>query len=222
VTVRVVVADDHAVSLTGLVMILGAHSEIDVVATATNGHEAIEACREHDADVVVMDLKMPYMDGTEATRVLASDSESHVTQPAPRVLVLTTFDDDESVYAALQAGASGFLLKSAAARSIVEAVLQVAKGNGWLEPSIVGQVLSRLALPSTPEGRNEALARLSPRELEVLALMAQGMTNAEIREHLTLSEATVKTHVSRILMKTGCHDRAQAVALAFRTRLVDP
>jgi RNA polymerase sigma factor (sigma-70 family) len=215
--VRVVVADDQALVRTGFRMILTADG-IDVVGEATTGQEAVDAARRTRPDVVLMDIRMPEMDGLEATRrILATDGEG------PRVLMLTTFDLDEYVYAALTAGASGFLLKDVTPEQLTGAVRLVRAGDALLAPSITRRLVERFA------GRGEQasavhrdLAALTPREREVLKLLAHGMSNAELAAELLLSEATVKTHVARILGKLQLRDRVQAVVVAYETGLVAP
>ncbi len=220
--VSVVVAEDQPLVRAGLVMLLQAGEGIRVLAEAGDGAEAVELARAHRPDVVVMDVRMPGMDGVTATRLLTSDAagpsgSGHLV----KVLVVTTFDEDHAVHAALRAGASGYLLKGAAPRDLLPAVRAVAAGEAWLDPGVAGAVIAALAaLPDPGAPAPQLLERLTPREREVLALVANGMTNVEIRDHLVLSEATVKTHVSRILMKTGSHDRAKAVVLAYRSGLV--
>jgi RNA polymerase sigma factor (sigma-70 family) len=213
----VVVADDQALVRTGFRMILTADG-IDVVGEATTGQEAVDAARRTRPDVVLMDIRMPEMDGLEATRrILATDGEG------PRVLMLTTFDLDEYVYAALTAGASGFLLKDVTPEQLTGAVRLVRAGDALLAPSITRRLVERFA------GRGEEasavhrdLASLTPREREVLKLLAHGMSNAELAAELQLSEATVKTHVARILGKLQLRDRVQAVVVAYETGLVAP
>jgi RNA polymerase sigma factor (sigma-70 family) len=216
-TVRVVVADDQALVRTGFRMILTADG-IEVVAEASNGTEAIEAVRRTRPDVVLMDIRMPGLDGLEATRrILAADGD------APRVLMLTTFDLDEYVYAALAAGASGFLLKDVTPEQLTAAVRLVQAGDALLAPSITRRLVERFA-----RGGKEAsavhrdLASLTPREREVLQLLARGLSNAELAAAFQLSEATVKTHVARILGKLQLRDRVQAVVVAYETGLVAP
>lgn len=222
-TVSVVVADDQPLVRSGLVLLLQADPGVRVVAEAADGQQAVDLARQHRPDVVVMDLRMPGTDGVTATRLLAADAADpagadHLT----KVLVVTTFDDDETVYAALRAGASGFLLKQAAPRDLLSAVHAIAAGEAWIDPGVAGSVIAALAGQPGPSTAPARLERLTPRESEVLVLVAHGMSNADIRDHLVLSEATVKTHVSRIFMKTGSRDRAQAVSLAYESGLVTP
>ena len=216
-TPRVVVADDQALVRTGFRMILTAGG-IEVVGEATNGLEAVEAVRRTRPDVVLMDIRMPELDGLEATRrILASSSE------VPRVVILTTFDLDHYVYAALTAGASGFLLKDVTPEHLVAAVRLVRTGDALLAPVITRRLVERFARRDPDDAAiHRDLAALTARELEVLRLLAQGLSNAELAARLHLSEATVKTHVARILGKLALRDRVQAVVLAYRTGLVTP
>ncbi|MFF5077515.1 response regulator [Actinoplanes sp. NPDC000266] len=216
VPLRVVIADDQALVRAGFRMILAADG-IDVVAEAENGAEAVEAVRRSGPDVVLMDIRMPDMDGIEATRRILAAAVP------PRVIMLTTFDLDNYVYAALGLGASGFLLKDVTPEYLVAAVRIVRDGDALLAPSITRRLVERF---TTPEPRDSPLHRdltaLTPREREVLTLLAQGLSNVEIAGRLFLSEATVKTHVARILAKLGLRDRVQAVVVAYETRLVTP
>ncbi len=216
-TVRVVVADDQALVRTGFQMILAADG-IEVVAEASNGTEAIDAVRRTRPDVVLMDIRMPGLDGLEATRrILAADGD------APRVLMLTTFDLDESVYAALAAGASGFLLKDVTPEQLTSAVRLVRAGDALLAPSITRRLVERFARGGKETSVvHRDLASLTPREREVLQLLARGLSNAELAATFQLSEATVKTHVARILAKLQLRDRVQAVVVAYETGLVAP
>ncbi|HEX8628821.1 MAG TPA: response regulator transcription factor [Catenuloplanes sp.] len=214
---RVVVADDQALVRAGFRMILTADG-IDVVAEATNGAEAVDAVRRTRPDVVLMDIRMPELDGLEATRRIFTDAPD-----APRVIMLTTFDLDHYVYAALTAGASGFLLKDVTPEHLVAAVRMVRAGDALLAPAITRRLVERFAHRDTDLGSlHRDLAALTPRELEVLSLLAQGLSNAELAGRLHLSEATVKTHIARILAKLGLRDRVQAVVAAYRTGLVSP
>jgi DNA-binding NarL/FixJ family response regulator len=215
---RVVIADDQALVRIGFRMILTARG-IEVVGEAGDGVEAIEAVRRLRPDVVLMDIRMPTMDGLEATRRILAES------PDCRVLMLTTFDLDRYVYAALAAGASGFLLKDVTPEHLAAAVRLVNTGDALLAPSITRRLVERFAVgdqgPAQPAVHRD-LAVLTPRELEVLTLMGHGLSNAELATELTLSEATVKTHVARIFAKLSLRDRAQAVVLAYETGLVAP
>ena len=215
--VRVVVADDQALVRTGFRMILTADG-IEVVAEASNGTEAIDAVRRTRPDVVLMDIRMPGLDGLEATRrILAADGD------APRVLMLTTFDLDEYVYAALAAGASGFLLKDVTPEQLTAAVRLVRAGDALLAPSITRRLVERFARGGQETSAvHRDLASLTPREREVLQLLARGLSNAELAAAFHLSEATLKTHVARILGKLQLRDRVQAVVVAYETGLVAP
>ncbi|WP_042377226.1 response regulator [Streptacidiphilus melanogenes] len=222
---RVVIADDQALVRTGFTMILGAQG-IEVVAEADTGAAAVQAVRRTLPDVVLMDVRMPEMDGLEATRrILSADSEH-----SPRVIILTTFDLDQYVYAALNAGASGFLLKDISPEHLVNAVRTVQTGDALLAPAITRRLIARFARrddPSLPGGHDRAaqhsrLSSLTPRETEVLLLISHGLSNSELAAHLHLSEATVKTHVARILAKLHLRDRVQAVVLAYQTGLATP
>jgi len=214
---RVVIADDQTLVRGGFRMILGA-AGIPVVAEAADGAQAVAAVLKHRPDVVLMDIRMPEMDGLEATRrILASQAGS-----VCRIIILTTFDLDQYVYAALTMGASGFLLKDVSPEQLVAAVRLVRAGDALLAPSITRRLIKQFApRPSTPTAHGD-LSGLTPRELEVLRLMARGLSNAELAGQLTLSEATVKTHVARILAKLGLRDRVQAVVLAYETGLAAP
>jgi len=219
VSVSIVVADDQRLVRAGIAMLLAAEDDLDVVAEAADGREAVELARSRGADLVLMDVRMPGMDGVAATRLLTADSAD--SDKLVRVLVLTTFDDDDAVYGALRAGASGFLLKHAAPRDLVSAVRAVAAGEAWIDPAVAGRVIAALAaLPGPGRSAPQVLERLTPREREVLALLATGLSTREITARLVLSEATVKTHIARCLMKTGSRDRAHAVVLAYQSGLV--
>ena len=214
---RVVVADDQALVRAGFRMILTADG-IEVVAEASNGAEAIDAVRRHRPDVVLMDIRMPDLDGLAATRQLLTGPGD-----APRVIMLTTFDLDQYVYEALAAGASGFLLKDVTPEQLVAAVRLVRAGDALLAPAITRRLVHRFARPAAePPALHRDLDALTPRELEVLGLLAHGLSNAELAARLHLSEATVKTHVARILAKLNLRDRVQAVVVAYRTGLVTP
>ena len=212
---RVVIADDQALVRSGFRMILGA-AGIPVVGEASDGAQALAAVREYGPDVVLMDIRMPGMDGLEATRrILAGPADAGC-----RIIILTTFDLDEYVYAALTAGASGFLLKDVSPEQLVDAVRTVRSGDALLSPSITRRLVERFAsAASAPATVHGDLSELTPRELEVLQLLARGLSNAELAAELVLSEATVKTHVARILRKLGLRDRVQAVVLAYQTGL---
>ena len=212
---RVVIADDQTLVRSGFRLILGA-AGIAVVAEAADGREAVAAALKHRPDVVLMDIRMPEMDGLEATRRILAGSRPGADV---RIIMLTTFDLDQYVYAALAAGASGFLLKDVSPEHLVAAVRLVRCGDALLAPSITRRLVERFAPRSAGAGGAD-LAVLTPRELEVLGLVARGLSNAELAAALTLSEATVKTHVARILAKLQLRDRVQAVVLAYETGLV--
>jgi DNA-binding NarL/FixJ family response regulator len=214
---RILIADDQALVRGGLRMILDAQPDLEVVGEAADGHEALRRAGELSPDLVLMDVRMPELDGLEATRRLLARRE-----PSPKVLMLTTFDLDDYVYEAIRAGASGFLLKTAPPQQLVEGIRTVMAGDALLAPEITRRLLERfISRPPQPTGTPPALADLSQRELEVLRLMADGRSNAEIAGALFLSEATIKTHVNHILTKLRLRDRVQAVALAYRTGLMD-
>ncbi|MEH3052855.1 MAG: response regulator transcription factor [Patulibacter minatonensis] len=218
-SLRVLIVDDQGLVRAGFRMILDAEPDLQVVGEATNGHEAVRQAATLQPDVVLMDVRMPELDGIEATRrILAA---ARVDDP-PRVLILTTFDLNEHVYDALRAGASGFLLKDAPPERLADGIRTVAAGESLLAPSItrrlVEEVAQRRAAPEPPPGLDE----LTARELEVFGLIARGMSNAEIAERLVVSETTVKTHVARVLMKLGVRDRVQAVVLAYESGVAVP
>jgi DNA-binding NarL/FixJ family response regulator len=217
-TTRVLLVDDQPLLRTGFRMILSAESNLTVVGEAGDGAAAVELARKLRPDVVLMDIRMPGMDGIQATRALAGPG---VEDPI-KVLILTTFGLDEYVVESLRAGASGFLLKDAPPEDLVEAILIVAAGEALLAPSVTRRLLDRLAsrLPPANENAIPALSELTDRELEVLKLLARGLSNAEIAERLVISETTVKTHVSRVLSKLDLRDRVQAVILCYETGLV--
>jgi DNA-binding NarL/FixJ family response regulator len=218
--VKVLIADDQAMVREGFAALLGAQPDIQVVGTAGDGKAALEAAGRLRPDVVLMDVRMPVMDGLTATRrLLAGDG----ARSSVRVLILTTFDLDEYVYEALRAGASGFILKDASAADLVAAVRVVAGGDALIAPSVTRRLIADFARQRAPERpRPEVLGALTPRETEVLTLVARGWSNAEITAELVLSEETVKTHVSRILAKLSLRDRVQAVVLAYECGLVQP
>jgi DNA-binding NarL/FixJ family response regulator len=214
--IRVVVADDQPLVRSGLCTILDAQPDIDVIGEAGDGHEAVALARLERPDVVLMDVRMPGLDGIAATRQLAGPD---VTEPMA-VLVLTTFDLDEHVYDALRAGARGFLLKDATRDELVNAVRVVARGDALLAPSVTRRLIEQMAAGAPSRPVAAAVDDLTPREREVLLLVAEGLTNAEIAQRLVVGEATVKTHVARMLMKLGLRDRIQAVILAYESGLV--
>lgn len=212
---RVLVVDDQRMVSGGFSLILSVEDDLDVVATAANGEEALAVARELHPDVTLMDVQMPVMDGIEATR-------RFVEEGLGRVVILTTFDRDDYLFSALDAGASGFLLKNADADELAEAVRTVGHGHALLAPEVTRRVIERRAAASasTSQEADERLAALTPRERDVLGLLGRGCSNAEIAEHLFVGEATVKTHVSNVLMKLGLRDRVQAVVAAYETGLV--
>jgi DNA-binding NarL/FixJ family response regulator len=216
-TIRVVVADDQGMVRSGFTTLLNAQPDIDVIGEAVNGQEAIVRAAELCPDVILMDVRMPVLDGLQATRRITA------LDVRPRILILTTFDLDDYVYEALRAGASGFLLKDASAGELAAAVRVVAAGDGLLAPSVTRRLIAefaRLGAPRSPDRKN--LKDLTDRETEVLALVARGLTNGEIAARLFVAEQTIKTHVSRVLAKLGLRDRAQAVVFAYETGLVRP
>ena len=218
-SVRVLLVDDQALIRAGFRMILDAEDGLEVVGECADGAQAVDSARRLKPDVVLMDIRMPEMDGIEATRrIVTGDGE-----PPMRVLMLTTFDLDEYVYDALRAGASGFLLKDVPADQLVEGIRVVARGDALLAPSVTRRLITEFS--RTPRAQRELpteLDDLTPRELEVFKLIARGMSNAEIAAELVVSETTVKTHVARVLMKLGVRDRVQAVVLAYESGLVAP
>ena len=209
-TIRVLLADDQRVVREGLGTLLGLLDGIELVATAADGEEALKLAAEHNPDVVLMDLRMPRMDGTEAIRRLTARGER------PRAIALTTYADDASVLGALRAGARGYLTKDAGAEQIRSAVFAVARGEAALDPAIQHHVLAAVSAPARTA---EAPDELTPREVEVLSLIAEGLTNTEIAERLVVSAATVKSHVNHIFSKIGARDRAQAVVYAYANGL---
>jgi DNA-binding NarL/FixJ family response regulator len=214
VRIRVLVADDQALVRAGFRQLLEREADLEVVGEAADGVEAVELARRLRPDVVVMDIRMPNLDGLEATRRLLSGSST------PRVLVLTTFDLDEYVFDALRAGASGFLLKDAAPEELVSAVRLVARGDALLAPSITRRVIEQFVRAATPVPAQAGVDELTPREREVLLLVARGLSNAEIAKELFLTAGTVKTHVAHILRKLDARDRVQAVITAYESGLV--
>jgi DNA-binding NarL/FixJ family response regulator len=213
-SIRVLVADDQSMVRAGFRMLLGGEEDIDVVAEASNGLEAVDKAARFDPTIVLMDIRMPELDGLEATRrILAADR-------AARILILTTFDLDEYIYEALRAGASGFVLKDDPPEQLIAAIRTVAAGDALLSPTITKRVIKQFAgipRPEPPEGLDE----LTARERETLRLIAGGLSNAEIGQELYISETTVKTHVTHILQKLGLRDRVQAVVLAYQTGLFE-
>jgi DNA-binding NarL/FixJ family response regulator len=216
-TIKVLIADDQALVRSGFRMILEARDDLDVVGEASDGEHAIRLARQTRPDVVLMDVRMPGLDGVSATARLTAAADP------PKVIILTTYDLEEPLYAALRAGASGFLLKDVRPADLVEAIRVVAGGDALLAPTATRRLLDRfLVTDLTPAARTGSLDRLTEREREVLTLLARGASNAEIADRLTVTEATVKTHVSAILRKLQVRDRVQAVVLAYDLGLVRP
>ncbi len=216
-TIRVMLVDDQVLLRTGFRMVLAAQPDMDVVAEAGDGVEALQELRSTEVDVVLMDVRMPKLDGVEATRRICADTDP------PKVLILTTFDLDEYAFSGLKAGASGFMLKDVPPGELLTAIRAVHSGDAVVAPSTTRRLLDRFApmLPSSAnQPRHQGLERLTEREREVMVLVAQGLSNGEIAARLVLSEATVKTHVGRILTKLGLRDRVQVVVLAYETGLV--
>jgi DNA-binding NarL/FixJ family response regulator len=217
VTIRVLIADDQELVRTGLRLVLQSYEDIDVVGEAADGRQAWELAEKLRPDVVLMDIRMPRMDGIEATaRLSAADLD-----PTPRVLMLTTFDLDEYVFGALRAGAAGFVLKDASRERLVDAIRVVSVGEALLSPSITRRLIEEFARRTDPLGPPDAvIATLTPREREALGLVARGLSNVEIARRLYVTEATVKSHVSSVLAKLGLRDRVQAVVFAYENGLV--
>jgi DNA-binding NarL/FixJ family response regulator len=216
-SVRVVLADDQHLIRTGFRMILAAEPDIEVVGEAATGAEAVAITRELAPDVVLMDIRMPDLDGIEATRQILADNK-----PQTKVLILTTFDLDEYVYDALRAGASGFLLKDVPAEQLATSVRAIGAGDALLAPSITRRLIEQFTTPRPAANAAPGIDELTPRELEVFGLLATGMTNTEIAAQLIVGETTIKTHVTHILMKLGARDRVQAVVLAYEAGIVTP
>ena len=218
--IRILLVDDQALVRAGFRMILDAETDVEVVGEATDGRDAIDQARALRPDVVLMDIRMPELDGLEATRRILANSDGD----GPKILMLTTFDLDEYVYEALRAGASGFLLKDTPPEQLVAAIHVVAEGDALLSPSVTKRVISEFVRGAgpKPEAQFPRLDELTARELEVRKLIARGLSNAEIAKELFVSETTVKTHVARILMKLSLRDRVQAVVLAYEAGVVSP
>src|SRR3954466_1326804 len=234
-SIRVLLVDDQALVRAGFRMILDAEEDIEVVGEAADGEQAVFSASQFNPDVILMDVRMPNMDGIEATRKIvsaetngaaASSDEADPALDRPRVLMLTTFELDEYVYESLRAGASGFLLKDVPADQLVAGIRVVAEGEALLAPSITKRLISDFSAARAAKAMEEnppaGLAELTTREMEVFKLIARGMSNSEIARELVVSETTVKTHVARILMKLGLRDRVQAVVLAYESGLVQP
>jgi DNA-binding NarL/FixJ family response regulator len=219
-TIRVLLADDDTLVRAGLAVVLGTAADLTVVAEAADGIEAVDLCLRHTPDVVLMDVRMPGIDGIEATRRLVA------ARPDIKILILTTFHDDEYVYGGLRAGASGFLLKRASPERLLEAVRTVAAGEALLDPLVTRDLIHRLlstggsTAPRPSAESRQQLDRLTERERQVLVLVAQGRSNAEIADLLVIAESTAKTHVKRVLAKIDVHDRAQAVVFAYTSGLL--
>jgi DNA-binding NarL/FixJ family response regulator len=216
-TIRVVLVDDERLVRAGFRMILGTEPDIVIVAEASDGREAIRAVREHPTDVILMDIRMPNVDGLEATRRILDGPHD-----PPRIIVLTTFDLDEYVYEALRAGASGFLLKDAPEERLIAAIRVAADGGSLFAPSVTRRLIERFASVSGPAASHTGLDRLTQREGEVMRLLARGLSNGEIAAALVITEHTAKTHVAHILDKLDLRDRVQAVVMAYETGLVRP
>jgi DNA-binding NarL/FixJ family response regulator len=222
-TIRVLVADDQPLIRAGIAMMLSAEADIQVVGESGDGLHAIEQARALRPDVVVMDVRMPGTDGVTATRCITGDTFSQDPDEPVTVLILSAYAGDDEVYAALRAGASGFLPKHAAATELARAVRTVAAGNGWLDPAVTRRLITEFAARPEPQiPTREEMEQLTAREREVLGLIAHGLDNTEIAAQLFISEGTVKTHLGRILIKLGLRDRAQAAAAAYQTGLVTP
>jgi DNA-binding NarL/FixJ family response regulator len=219
VSIRVLLADDDALMRTGVAVVLASEEGIDVAGEAADGLQAVAQCRALAPDVVLMDVRMPGIDGIEATRRIVADGL------AARVLVLTTFQHDEYVWGALRAGASGFLLKRASPERLIDAVRTVAAGDALLDPAVTGELIRHFvaARPSVADAASQRrLTELTERETQVLRLVAEGRSNAELADELVIAESTAKTHVKRILAKIGARDRAQAVVIAYQSGLMRP
>jgi DNA-binding NarL/FixJ family response regulator len=221
--IRVIVADDQPLVRSGLAMLLDAEPDVEIVGEAADGAEAVDQARRLQPDLVIMDVRMPVMDGVEATRRITADAFAGDADRPVKVLILTTYHVDRTVHEALRAGASGFLLKDAAPADLLAATRAVAAGDAWLQPAVARDLLAEFA--ARPEQRSpapEVIARLTTRETEVLVHIAHGLTNPEIAQRLHVSEVTVKTHVGRIFMKLDLRDRVHAVITAYETGLVTP
>ncbi|WP_027863146.1 response regulator transcription factor [Marmoricola sp. URHB0036] len=212
--IRVLIADDQELVRTGFRVILEAEGDIEVIAEAENGHEAVRQAALAKPEVVLMDIRMPELDGLAATEQILRQ------QDPPTIVVLTTFDQNEYIYRALRAGAAGFLLKDAPSSRLIAAVRAAATGDSLIEPSITQRLVERFAEPAVAPGIPDQLAQLTERELDVLRLITRGLSNAEIAAEMVVAETTVKTHVARILAKLGVRDRVQAVVVAYETGFV--
>ncbi|MGH3693950.1 MAG: response regulator [Pseudonocardiaceae bacterium] len=220
--IRVIVADDQTLARAGIAMLVNAEEDITVVAEATNGEEALALARTERPDVILMDVRMPVTDGVTATRAVI-DSGLVALRGAPiEVLILTSYHVDKSVYAALRAGASGFLLKGAAPAEIANAIRAVVAGEAWLDPAVARRLIDEFATRPERAPTPAEMAQLTPREREVLAVLALGMSNSEVATYLNIRETTVKTHLARLMLKLEVREKAQAVAAAYQTGLVRP
>jgi DNA-binding NarL/FixJ family response regulator len=218
-SIRILIADDQSLVRTGFRMILDAEPDLDVVGEAIDGREAVDKAKAAKPDVILMDIRMPELDGIEATRRIVAENGDD----APKILMLTTFDLNEYVYEALRAGASGFLLKDVPAEQLADGVRVVAAGEALLAPSVTRRLLSEFAQVRPRDAAPPpAFEELTPRELEVFRLIARGLSNAEVAQELIVSETTVKTHVARVLMKLSLRDRIQAVVLAYESGIIQP
>ncbi|MGH3698271.1 MAG: response regulator transcription factor [Pseudonocardiaceae bacterium] len=221
--IRVVVVDDQPLVRAGIAMIVNSEQDIAVVAEAADGQEALTQVRTQRPDVVLMDVRMPGIDGVAATHTIVEEGLTAQNGQLVGVIILTTYHIDEAVAAALRAGAKGFLLKDAAPTDIAAAIRAVAAGDAWLGPAVTRRLIDEFnARPEAHPPTPEEMAQLTPREREVLTLMARGLSNADVASELVISEATVKTHLSRVMMKLGVREKAQAVAAAYLTGLVQP
>ncbi|MGH3671395.1 MAG: response regulator [Pseudonocardiaceae bacterium] len=221
--IRVVVVDDQPLVRAGIVMLVNAEEDITVVSEAIDGQQALTQIRAERPDVVLMDVRMPGTDGVAATHAVVEEGLTSQSGQPVGIIILTTYHIDEAVYAALRAGASGFLLKDAAPAEIVNAIRSVVAGEAWLDPAVARRLIDEFAARPEPHTPTPAeMEQLTPREREVLSLMARGLSNADVAIELFISEATVKTHLARIMMKLGVREKAQAVAAAYQTGLVQP
>jgi DNA-binding NarL/FixJ family response regulator len=214
-TVRVLIADDQRLLRAGFRLILERQPGVEVVGEAANGTEAVTLARQLSPDVVLMDIRMPDLDGIQATRIILADPAA----ARARIIILTTFDLDEYVYEALRAGASGFLLKDLSPEQLATAVLTAGRGDTLLAPAVTRRLIEHFTMGKRPSADNAAINRLTPREVEVLRLLATGLSNAEIAAALFVAETTVKTHLARLLTKLGLRDRVQAVVFAYQNGL---
>lgn len=221
-SIRVLIADDQAMVRAGFAALLDATDDIQVIGEAADGLQALELSRALRPDVILMDVRMPHLDGIEATRRILSEREAARHGSLPRILMLTTFDIDDYVYEAMRAGASGFLLKDALPDDLAAAVRVVSRGDALLDPAVTKRVIEHFVRTMTPPAQPVSLDALTPRERDVLTLVARGLSNREIAGELVLAEQTVKSHVSRMLNKLDLRDRAQAVVAAYESGLVVP